>query len=97
MIIITGSVTLRPEHLADGVAQCVAHSARSRAEPGCHAHNCHIDCENPNRVVFVEHWVDMAAVQAHFAVPESRGFVAALRAMAETEPEMSVWAAEKVG
>ena len=48
-------------------------------------------------MVFVEHWVDMAAVQAHFAVPESRGFVAALRAMAETEPEMSVWAAEKVG
>ena len=96
MIIITGSVTLRPEHLAAGVAQCVAHSMRSRAEPGCLAHNCHVDCENPNQVVFVEHWADMASVQAHFAVPESGAFVAALRAFAAAPPEMAVWAAEKV-
>jgi len=96
MIIITGSVTLRPEHLAAGVAQCVAHSMRSRAEPGCLAHNCHIDCENPNRVAFVEQWADMAAVLAHFAVPESRAFVAALRDMTDAPPEMAVWAAERV-
>jgi quinol monooxygenase YgiN len=96
MIIITGSVTLRPEHLAAGIAQCVAHSVRSRAEPGCFAHNCHIDCENPNRVAFVEHWADMTAVLSHFAVPESRAFVATLRNMADALPEMVVWAAEKV-
>lgn len=96
MIIITGSVTLRPEHLAEGVAQCIAHSRRSRAEPGCLAHNCHVDCENPNRVAFVEHWENMAAVVAHFAVPESRAFVAGLRALCEGEPDMAVWSAEKV-
>jgi quinol monooxygenase YgiN len=96
MIIITGSVTLRPEHLAEGVAQCIAHSARSRAEPGCVAPNCHIDCEDPNRVVFAEQWADMAAVVTHFAVPESRGFVAALRELADGEPEMAVWSAEQM-
>ena len=97
MIIITGSVTLRPEHLAEGVAECVAHSRRSRAEPGCLAHNCHVDCENPNRVVFLEHWTDSAAVQAHFAVPESGAFVAKLRDWGTGTPEMAVWAAQKVG
>lgn len=42
----------------------IEHSRRSRAEPGCLAHNCHVDAETPNKIMFVEKWVDMAAVQA---------------------------------
>ena len=52
------------------------HSARSRSEPGCLAHNCHIDVENDLRLVFVEEWESVEAVRAHFALPASRAFVA---------------------
>lgn len=62
MIIITGSAIIRPEHVAEALALGIEHSARSRAEPGCIAHNCHIDAEDPARIVFVEEWADMAAV-----------------------------------
>lgn len=96
MIVITGSVTLRPECRDEALAFGVEHSARSRGEPGCIAHNCHIDAEDANRLVFVELWQDMAAVQVHFAVPESGAFVRALGAMAEAPPQMQVYNAAPV-
>ena len=91
MIIITGGAAIKPEHLAEGVALGVKHSARSRAEPGCIAHNCHIDAEDANRIVFVELWADLAAVQVHFAVPESGEFVRQLGAYTVGRPEMQIF------
>ena len=41
MIIVTGSVRARPDTEAELVALCREHSARSRAEEGCIAHNVH--------------------------------------------------------
>ena len=96
MIIITGGAAIKPEHLAEAVALGVKHSARSRAEPGCIAHNCHIDAEDANRIVFVELWAHMAAVQVHFAVPESGAFVRQLGAMAVGRPEMKIFEATEL-
>lgn len=96
MIIITGSAVLRPEHREEGFALGVEHSARSRAEPGCIAHNCHADAEDPNRIVFLEKWADMSVVQAHFAVPESGAFVRELTAMATGTPEMRLFEASEL-
>lgn len=95
MILITGSVTIRPEHRDRALALGIAHSTRSRAEPGCIAHNCHVDAENPNRIVFVEEWADMAAVRTHFAVPESSAFVRDLGEMAIDTPVMRIFGAEE--
>ncbi len=86
MIIITGGIVMKPEHRAEALRLAIAHSSRSRAEPGCLAHNCHIDCEDENRLVFVEEWADMAAVQTHFAVPESGAFVRDLAALGKGAP-----------
>lgn len=94
MIIITGGIVVRSEHRAEALAICIAHSRRSRAEPGCLAHNCHSDAENPDRIVFVEEWADMAAVQAHFAVPESSEFVRALSALSDERPKMQIFSAQ---
>lgn len=91
MIIITGSAIIRPEHFDDALELGVEHSARSRGEPGCIAHNCHVDAENPQRIVFVEEWVDMAAVKTHFAVPASGEFVRSLGAWAEGAPVMNIF------
>ena len=95
MIIITGSATIRPEHFDTALALGIEHSRRSRSEPGCIAHNCHVDAEAPLRIAFVEEWADMAAVAAHFAVPESGNFVRELTALAEGPPEMKIFDAEQ--
>jgi quinol monooxygenase YgiN len=94
MILITGGARIDPAHRAAALALAVEHSSRSRGEAGCLAHNCHVDAEDPDRIVFIERWADLAAVQAHFAVPESRRFVAELRALAIGEPEISLFAAD---
>ena len=96
MIVITGSATVLPKHRARALALGIEHSARSRAEPGCVAHNCHVDAEDENRIVFVEEWAGMSAVQTHFAVPESGAFVRELSALAIGEPIMRIWLAEAV-
>ena len=96
MIIITGSAVIRPEHLDEALKLGNEHSARSRGEPGCIAHNCHIDAENPRRIVFVEEWADMAAVKTHFAVPASGEFVRTLEAWTDGAPEMKIYDANEV-
>ena len=97
MIIITGSAAIRSEHFDEALRLGIEHSARSRAEPGCIAHNCHVDAEDPARIVFFEEWADMAAVKVHFAVPESGEFVRKLDGWTEGAPVMKIYSAEEVG
>lgn len=97
MILITGHINVRPEHRDRALELGVEHSQRSRAEPGCIAHNCHVDAEDRNRIVFVEEWADMAAIKAHFAVPDSGAFVRDLSAMSDAAPVMRIFNAEVVG
>lgn len=97
MILVIGSVTLGEGHLAAALAQSHEHVARSRTEPGCIAHAVHQDAENPQRLVFVEEWSSMAALQQHFAVPASRAFVRSLGALATVAPAMTIYDATRVG
>ena len=95
MIIVTGSVTANPDALPEVLRLAVEHVHRSRLEPGCLLHSVHQDVENPNRVVFLEHWLDHDALRAHFGVAESREFAKALRSLA-TEPTLEIYEAERV-
>lgn len=90
MILITGSVVVRPESLDEAIRLCVDHTVRSRAEPGCLHHAAHRDLEDEHRIVFVEQWQDQAAVDAHFAVPESIDFVRAVGELAAQPPSMQI-------
>ncbi|BBB12629.1 MULTISPECIES: putative quinol monooxygenase [Alphaproteobacteria] len=68
MILITGHIILTLDHRNRMIALGAEHSARSRSEPGCLAHNCDIDVENSDRLMFVEEWESVDAVRA----PSSR-------------------------
>lgn len=96
MILITGHVILTSEHRERMIALGAEHSARSRSEAGCLAHNCHIDVENPDRLMFVEEWESVDAVRAHFALPASRAFVAEMRALSPAPPVIRIYAADDI-
>ncbi|HYW63230.1 MAG TPA: putative quinol monooxygenase [Bradyrhizobium sp.] len=96
MILVTGSVVARPETFDEVRRLSLEHVRRSRNEPGCISHAVHADCENPLRLVFVEQWEDRAALLAHFAVPASRDFVAALRPLASDIPMIEIYDATKL-
>lgn len=82
MLVVTGSVTARPETFEALREAALAHVARSRTEPGCVTHGVHADCENPLRLFFYEEWADRPALDAHFAESGSRAFMAAVRELA---------------
>ncbi|MEK8029447.1 putative quinol monooxygenase [Ideonella sp. DXS29W] len=96
MIIILASVVAAAGRIDEALALSQEHVERSRAEPGCLAHAVHRDTEDPHRLVFVEQWQDMAALQAHFAVPASREFAKALSTMTTQPPELSLFDASPV-
>ncbi len=81
MILVTGDAVARPETFDEVRRLSLEHVHRSRTEPGCISHALHIDCVNPLRFVFVEQWADKEVLMDHFRVPESRGFVKALRGL----------------
>ena len=96
MLIVTGSVQVRPDSIDRALTLSLAHVRRSREEPGCLMHSVHRDAEDPLRLVFLEHWVDADALRKHFGVPESREFVKAAAALAARPPEMTIYEAHPV-
>jgi len=96
MIIITGSVVAKDGRIADALALSLEHVRRSRQEAGCVSHAVHQDVEHPNRLFFFEEWADRAAINAHFAVPESQAFVRALGALAAEPPRLAMYEATKL-
>jgi quinol monooxygenase YgiN len=95
MIIISGSVITNPGNRAEIEKCCIEHSQRSRQELGCIAHNVHTDCENRDRLVFLELWADGNAVRAHFGVPESVVFVKTIGALSAETPTIQIYRAEE--
>jgi len=96
MIVVTGSVTARPDTFDEVRRLSLDHVHRSRTEPGCIAHAVHVDCENPLRLVFFEQWADHASLLTHFAVPASRDFVRALQSLAAAATTIEIYDATKV-
>src|SRR6201987_105369 len=96
MIVVTGSVTARPETFEEARRLSLEHVHRSRTEPGCISHAVHVDCENPLRLVFIEQWADRAALAAHFAVSASRNFVRALGALVSAAPTIEIYEATRL-
>ena len=95
-VLVTGAVRARPETFDEVLALSREHVARSRAEPGCVSHAVHRDVDDPLRLVFVEEWASREALLAHFAVPGSRDFVAALSSLAAEPPTLHVYAATRI-
>jgi quinol monooxygenase YgiN len=96
MIIVTGSVTANPDALPEVLSLALEHVHRSRLEPGCLLHSVHLDVEHPNRVVFLEHWLDRDALRVHFGVPESRAFAKALTQFASGPTTLEIYEVERV-
>ena len=96
MIIVLGAVVTRPESFEAAFAASREHVVRSRAEPGCIAHDVHRDPDDPQRLVFVERWASRDALWAHFAVPASRAFGKTLAGLAAAAPTIEIFEADPV-
>jgi quinol monooxygenase YgiN len=91
MIIVTGSVRARAETRAEVVRLSREHVTRSRLEPGCLLHSVHHDVEDPDRLVFLEHWADRDALTTHFRVSASGEFAQRLGELAAEPPTIEIY------
>ena len=96
MILVTGTVVAREDTIDEVRRLGIEHSQRSRSEPGCASHNVHVDCENPLRLFFFEHWSDEKALRDHFAVAATREFVRALRALIVETSGAQIFQAQQI-
>ena len=97
MILVTGGFIAKEGRLAEALDLSLEHVRRSRLEFGCVSHAVHQDAGNPAHLVFFEEWADRESLDAHFAVPASREFVKAVRALAVTAPSISIYEATRIG
>jgi len=91
MIIVTGSVTAREDSFDALREASLAHVHRSRTEDGCLLHSVQVDCENPLRLFFYEHWRDMAALRTHFAQTGSHALIKAVRELAAASENITMY------
>ena len=91
MVVVIGEVSIREGSLDEAVALSRAHVERSRGERGCISHDVHHHVDDTHRLVFVERWADRAALEVHFAVPESVAFARELTALATARPSIDVY------
>ena len=96
MILVVGHAVARSDTIEQMLQLSIAHVLRSRAEPGCISHEVSRDALQPLRLTFVERWSDLAALQVHFHVEETRQFGRALAQLAENRPEMTIYQADSV-
>jgi quinol monooxygenase YgiN len=90
MLVVTGTVTARPDTFEALREAALAHVARSRTEPGCLGHSVHVDCEDPLTLFFYEEWADRAALDTHFAQSGSQAFMASVRELAARSTRMKI-------
>ncbi len=90
MLVVVGDVTVREGALDEALAISREHVVRSRSEPGCLSHDVLTDPDRPDRLVFVERWLDRAALDVHFEVPESLAFARRLAKLAVGAADMKI-------
>ncbi|MFT5839149.1 MAG: quinol monooxygenase YgiN [Flavobacteriales bacterium] len=96
MIIITGDLLIKDGCMQQAIKASQKHVAHSRTEPGCISHAVYQDPEDILRLFFYEQWADQAAIDAHFALPSSKAFVAAVRTLVLVPPNLHIFNAEQI-
>lgn len=70
------TIVCRPGMRDRILARAPEAQAATRAEPGCLAYDFYTCTDDPERLVFVEAWVDVAAHQFHMAQAHTKAFIA---------------------
>jgi quinol monooxygenase YgiN len=96
MIIVTGSLIAKKGQVKSALELSLEHVHRSRLEPGCVLHSVNLDAENPNRLVFLEEWANMAALKAHFKVPDNVAFASHIKDLATSVAPLSIYEATEL-
>jgi quinol monooxygenase YgiN len=78
MLVIAGTVKVKPETRSEAVQAALKMAKASQAEAGCRSYAFYADLEDPNTILIFERWDNEAALMAHFQTPHMAEFNAAI-------------------
>lgn len=74
MIVIAGTVAVKPDRMADAVRAATEVAAASLTEQGCRAYRFSINIDDPNQIHLFEEWADQSSLDLHFTTPHFAQF-----------------------
>jgi quinol monooxygenase YgiN len=86
VIIIAGTVAIRPERRAEAIERGLWMSRLTEAEPGCRRYRFYADLADPERLFLFEEWESEEALRAHFATPHMAEFSRVLPGLVASPP-----------
>lgn len=90
MLQVTSTLRVLDDQVDTALALAQEHVARSLREDGCLRHDVFQSPTDPRVLFFFERWRDQAALDRHFQVPESGGFVRDLAALLAEPPKLEI-------
>ena len=91
MVLVTGTVRLRPEARDALVESARTVVAATLEEPGCHTYGFAFDVGDPDLVHVYEEWEDAEALRMHLDTPHVAAFSAALGPLVASPPQLTRW------
>src|SRR3954447_8687835 len=89
LVIVIARVRPKPETREQFIAVLKEIQAASREDDGCVNYGYYTEIEDPDSLIAVEEWRDMAALEAHLRTPHVARLVAELPGMIAAPPELT--------
>jgi quinol monooxygenase YgiN len=89
MIVVAGSVRIKPEQREAAVRAALAMAEATRRESGCRAYRFSADLTDPALFYIHEEWDSADALTRHFGTPHMAEFQAQLPAVLAGAPEIT--------
>lgn len=75
MIIVQGSIPVRPERRDQALSMAKYMVEASRAERGCLSYDFYVGLADPNTLMLFQEWESLDALQSHFATKHMDDFL----------------------
>ncbi len=91
MIAVIAKLPVRPEKKEEALETVQSFMSKVAEEEGCVSYTLNINDQDPDTLVFIEHYRDMRALGAHSESPHFKEFMKQSKAFAAGKPEITVY------
>jgi quinol monooxygenase YgiN len=96
MIVVTAKMKVKPNFKYDFMVETEPLIKHTRSEEGCLSYNLYTDLDDPNQLVMIEFWKDMASLDAHMESKHFKTFGNAIPKYLTEEIDISKFEAKPV-
>lgn len=96
MIIVHGTLPIRPDCREQALKLARGMSEATRGEPGCISYDFYVGLADPNTLMLFQEWESLQSLMRHFQTPHTEEFLRALPAVLAGEVTTRRYAVQSV-